>query len=158
MLNYLQEKLINSKRRSMSSIISYQTALIYVMVVAAVADGELKKNEAKTIAELVNTLPVFHGYDHHKVNAATGDCASMLDQEDGVDAVIGLVKQALPKPLYETAYALACDVIAADGDADQAELQWLSLLQNELHISNLHAAAIERGSRARYMRKPEVVD
>lgn len=140
----------------MNSVISYQTALIYVMVVAAVADGELKKNEAKTIAELVNTLPIFNGYDHHKVNVSTGDCAAMLDQDDGIDAVIGLIKQALPKALYETAYALACDVIAADGDADQAELEWLSLLQAELHISNLHAAAIERGSRARYMQVSEV--
>ncbi len=141
----------------MNAIISSQTALIYVMVVAAVADGELKQSEAETIAELVNTLPIFQEYDHLKVEVATGDCAAMLDQEDGIDAVMGLVKQALPKSLYETAYALACDVIAADGSAQQAELRWLALLQQALHINNLHAAAIERGSRARYMRL-EAVD
>ena len=138
-----------------TSVINYKTALIYVMVVAAVADGELKESEAKIIAELANTLPVFCGYDHHKVNIVTGDCATLLNQDDGIDTVVGLIKQALPKPLYETAYALACDIIAADGTAHQAELRWLSLLQNELHISALHAAAIERGSRARYMRLME---
>ncbi len=142
----------------MNSVISSQTALIYVMVVAAVADGELKSSETKTIAEIVNTLPIFHHCDHHKVNLVTGDCAALLDQDDGIDAVIGLIKQALPKNLYETAYALACDVIAADGAVEQAELQWLALLQTELHIIDLHAAAIARGSRARYMRMPAVGD
>jgi len=139
----------------MKPIINHQSALIYVMVVAAVADGHLKQEEVETIAEIVDVLPIFHGYDHHKLHVASGDCAAMLDQEEGINAVLGLIKQALPKELYETAYALACDVIASDGDAKQEELRWLALLQTELHISALHAAAIERGSRARYMRHVE---
>lgn len=136
------------------STLSPQTALIYVMVIAAVADGKLTDSELFNIGEIVRTLPVFYGYQHaEKLRMAVDDCAAILDQEDGIDAVIGLVKEALPERLKETAYALACDIVAVDGVAEQEELRWLAILRHQLGVTRLHAAAIERGSRARYMRE-----
>jgi tellurite resistance protein len=140
----------------MESTISYQTALVYIMVVAAVADGKLKDSELFNIEELIKILPIFHGYHHDKLLRAAGDCSALLDQEDGLDAVIGLVKEALPENLRETAYALACDIVAADGSAMQEELRWLELVRDQLGILRLHAAAIERGARARYMRAADL--
>jgi tellurite resistance protein len=136
----------------MSSIISYQNGLIYAMVIAAVADGELKDNELLMISEIVKTLPVFQGFDMARLSRVTGDCAAMLDQEDGIDAALGLIKEALPSKLHETAYALACDVVAVDGNAAQEELRWLDMLAEGLHISQLHVIAIKHAARARYMR------
>ena len=136
----------------MTSTISYQNGLIYAMVIAAVADGELKDSELITINEMVKTLPIFHGFDYAKLSRVTGDCAAMLDQEDGIDAALGLIKEALPNKLHETAYTLACDVIAADGNVAQEELRWLELLARELHISQLHETAIQYAARARYIR------
>jgi hypothetical protein len=78
----------------------------------------------------------------------------LFTEEDGLDALFGLVREALTPPLYETAYALACDVAAADGHAFQAELQFLLELRHELNVDRLHAAAIERGSAARHRRLP----
>lgn len=134
----------------MPAIISHQTALVYVMVIAAVADGELKDSELLTINEMVKVLPIFKNFENHKLKTVTGDCISMLDQPDGIDAVLGLAKEALSGKLRETAYALACEVIAADSDAAQEELEWLKLMQEELHISPLHAAAIEYSVSVRY--------
>ena len=57
----------------------------------------------------------------------------------------------LAREKYETAYALACDVAAADGKLDQPELQFLQETRYQLTIDRLHAAAIERGSRARHL-------
>lgn len=136
----------------MESIISYQTALIYAMVIAAMADQKVMDTELLNIREIVRTLPVFNDYDVKKLTRVAGDCAALLDQEDGLDAVIGLIKEALPEKLRETAYALACDIVAVDGKAEQEELRWLELLRHQLNISRLHAAAIERSSRARYAR------
>ncbi|HHC28973.1 MAG TPA: 2-dehydro-3-deoxyphosphooctonate aldolase, partial [Rhodobacterales bacterium] len=53
--------------------------------------------------------------------------------------------------LWETAYALACDVAAADGTLHTPELRLLEEIRYELDIDRLHAAAIERGARARHM-------
>jgi len=57
----------------------------------------------------------------------------------------------LPEKLRETAYALACDVAAADGKVTQEESRFLEMIRFRLNIGRLPAAAIERGSRARYM-------
>jgi hypothetical protein len=132
--------------------ISHHTALIYIMVIAAVADGALKDRELATIGEFVGMLPVFAAYDKSQTRTAVNDCTSLLDQDDGLDAVIGLAQNALPAKLRETAYALACDIVAVDGEARQEELRWLEMLRDGLGVERLHAAAIERGSRARYMK------
>ena len=43
------------------------------------------------------------------------ECAELLRHEDGLDLVCEMIAEALSQPLRETAYALACDVAAADG-------------------------------------------
>ena len=57
---------------------------------------------------------------------------------------------ALSAPLRETAYALACDVAAADGRPAEAELRMLEMIRHRLHIDRLAAAAIERAAQARH--------
>ena len=61
-----------------------------------------------------------------------------------------IVKADLSR-LRETAYALACDVVASDGEASQDELRFLELLRDGLVIDRLVAVAIERGARAHFM-------
>ena len=56
-----------------------------------------------------------------------------------------------PEHLYETAYALSCDVAAADGRIAGQEARMLEEIRDELELDRLHAAAIERGARARHM-------
>ena len=134
------------------STITPHNALIYAMVIAAVADGKLKDSEVAVIDQAVRNLPIFRGYSPDAMRVATGDCVALLDEDDGVEAALGLVKEALPEDWAETAYALACDVVAVDGRAQQEELRWLEMLRHEIGVERLHAAAIERGARARYKR------
>lgn len=134
----------------MSSTISQQSALIYVMVTMSAADNVMRDQEFRTIGGIVESLPVFENVDRDTLVAAAEDCASMLEPEDGLDAVLGLVKEALSPALCETAYALACEVAAADGSLEQEELRLLEIIRYELNVDRLHAAAIERGVRARY--------
>ena len=54
--------------------------------------------------------------------------------------------------MRETAYALACEVVAAEPEANQPILRMLEFVQGELRLDPLVAAAIERGTRARYRR------
>ena len=56
----------------------------------------------------------------------------------------------LPDKLLETAYAIACDVAAANLIVDEDEMTVLQQLRWRLNIDRLTAAAIERGSRARH--------
>jgi tellurite resistance protein len=136
------------------SAFSAQDALVAVMVGVSASDENMTTNELLSIARMVDTLPVFEGYDRDRLRIVSQTVFDLFTEEDGLDALFGLVRDALPRPLYETAYALACDVAAADGHAFQAELRFLLEVRHELDIDRLHAAAIERGSSARHRRLP----
>ena len=127
-----------------------QTALIYSMVVASVADQNMQDVELQRISEMVSHLSVFAGFDPNSIPQIAEDCATMLSQEDGLDEMFERIRDALPDRLRETAYALACDVVAADGTASQEELRLLEMMRHQVGIDRLSAAAIERGAAARY--------
>lgn len=75
---------------------------------------------------------------------------TLFEEEEGLDALFGLILDALPEKLYETAYALACDVGAADGRLYEGEIAMLAEIRHELKISRLHAAAIELSAQVRH--------
>ena len=134
---------------------SAQDALVAVMVAGSASDENMTTKELLSIVRMVETLPVFAGYDTERVRQVSRTVFDLFGEEDGLDALFGLVGGALPPRLYETAYALACDVAAADGHAFQAELQYLLELRHALDVDRLTAAAIEKGSAARHRRLPE---
>ena len=134
----------------MPAAANHHTALIYTMVVVSAADGDMTDRELLTIVELVRTLPVFRDFDQQQLTKTSEACAKVLGETDGLDRVIALITKALPPRLRETAYAVACDVAAADLDPHQEVLRLLEILRNELGLDRLTAAAIERGSRSRY--------
>ncbi|QBY01722.1 2-dehydro-3-deoxyphosphooctonate aldolase [Rhodophyticola sp. CCM32] len=131
--------------------LSAQDALVAVMVAVSVSDENIRTAELVTIQELVNHLPVFAKYDADRMKQVSQTVFDLFEEEDGLDALFGLIKNALPERLYETAYALACDVAAADGKLRQTELEFLMEIRYQFDIDRLHAAAIERGARARHM-------
>ncbi len=132
-------------------MIDHHEALIYTMVLISAADQNMTDAELHTIGELVNHLPVFRDFDRGKLVSVAQDCAAVLDDEDGLNKAIELIKSNLPAKLRETAYALACDVAAAGGQVSQEELRLLEMFRHRLEVDRLTAAAIERGVRARYM-------
>ena len=67
-----------------------------------------------------------------------------------VAGLLVLFKDSLPPRLRETAYLVACEVAAADGDATQGELLFLQDFRIAMDIDRLIAGAIERATRARY--------
>lgn len=127
-------------------------ALIYTMALVTGAESRISATERNIIGDIVGHLPVFRGFDHSKIAGHLNDCAEMLAREDGLEATLGAIKGALPARLRETAYAIACDLIASDGSATQDELQVLELLRESFEIDRLIAAAIERGTRARFQK------
>ncbi len=133
-------------------MIDHHAALIYTMVLVSAADRDMTDAELQTIGDTVQHLPVFADYDLENLTETAQACAEMLNQEDGFERVMEQIITGLPARLRETAYALACDVAAADGRVSQEELQLLEQMRHRLDVGRLPAAAIERGTRARYMK------
>jgi len=132
-------------------MITHHAALVYTMVLVSAADNNMPDVELQSIGDMVMHLPVFRDFDRSKLTAITSECAKLLQDKDGLEKALGAVKEALPEKLRETAYALACDVAAADGKVTQEESRLLEMIRFRLNIGRLPAAAIERGSRARHM-------
>jgi len=131
--------------------LSPQDSLVAVMIAVSAADMEIRTAELVAIQALVNHLPIFAEYDADRIKTIAQTVFDLFEEEDGLDALFGLIRESLPERLTETAYALACDVAAADGKLAQPELRFLEEIRHELQIDRLHAAAIERGARARHM-------
>jgi tellurite resistance protein len=131
-------------------MIDAHSALIYTMVLMSAADRDMTDAELHLIGDVTKHLPVFRAYDQAKLPAAAEACAELLADPNGLEKALELIFSSLPKRLHETAYALACDVAAADAHASQEELRLLEILRDRLDIGPLEAAAIERGARARH--------
>jgi len=132
--------------------LSPQDCLVAIMIAVSASDEEIRTAELITIQSQVNHLPVFARYDADRMRTVASVVFDLFEEEDGLGALFGLVRANLPGHLFETAYALACDVAAADGKLAQPELRLLEEIRHELDIDRLAAAAIERGARARHMR------
>ncbi len=135
----------------MSSTISHHSALIYTMVLVSAADRDMTDNEIATMGEIVRSLPIFRNYDFDLLATAAQTCAELLDADEGLETVLALIREALPDKVCETAYAIACEIAAADGKIAQEELRLLEIIRHRLDVGRLVAAAIERGVRARYV-------
>ncbi|MDJ0859968.1 MAG: tellurite resistance TerB family protein [Dinoroseobacter sp.] len=131
--------------------LSPQDALVALMVAVSASDETIRTSELLSIEQIVNHLPVFGGYDIDRMRQTSQIVFDLFAEEDGLDALFGLIKEALPEHLPETAYALACDVAAADGKLRDTELEMLAEIRYQLNIDRLAAAAIERGARARHL-------
>lgn len=126
------------------------SALIYTMVLVSAADRNMTDSELQTIGDIVKHLPAFRDFDPNKLTGVAQECAGLLSDTKGFDKTLDFIASNLPPRLRETAYALACDIAAADGRASQEELRLLQILRDRLEVGRLPAAAIERGARARY--------
>ena len=134
-----------------TQLLTPQDCLVALMVAVSASDQTIRTAELVKIQNAVNMLPVFAEYDADRTNMVSKLVYDLFGQEDGMDALFGLVRDVLPVRLFETAYALACDVAAADGSLAEPELRLLEEIRHELNVDRLHAAAIERGARARHM-------
>ena len=128
-----------------------QDALVALMVAVSASDEDIRTSELVKITNTINHLPVFAGFDAERTPRVSRMVFDLFEQEDGLEALFGLIRDALPERLFETAYALSCDVAAADGRIDGPEVRMLEEIREELDLDRLHAAAIERGARARHM-------
>lgn len=131
-------------------MLDHHRALIYTMVIVSAADRNMPDSELHAFAEIIGHLPIFEDFDQSDLPGLFNDCVELISRENGLEETLQAIKAGLPPKLRETAYAIACDLVATDGEATQEELRILELLRHRLKIERLTAAAIERAARARF--------
>lgn len=131
-------------------MLDHHRALIYTMVIVSAAERNLPDSELHAFGEIIGHLPVFEHFDKSELPGLLNDCVELMSRENGLEETLAAIKAGLPPKLRETAYAIACELVATDKEATQEELRVLELLRHRLKIERLTAAAIERGARARF--------
>ena len=129
-------------------------ALVLTMVLVSAADGGITDREIGVMSGQVQTLPAFQDFTTDQLVDVTDAAVGLLREENGLVRAGELMRAALNPKLRETAYALACEVIAGDQDAKpkQQSLEMLDFVRAELGLDPLVSGAIERGVRARHQR------
>lgn len=131
---------------------SLHEALIHLMVVVSASDRNMTDAELSRIGQMIQTLPVFADFDQDRIIEVAGECQQILQNDDGLDSILNEVRDVVPASLYDTAYALAVEVAAADLHVEREEKRMLQLVRNRLRLDPLIAAAIERAAQARHRR------
>ena len=134
----------------MPGTISTEQALIYTMVTMSGVEGPINATELSEIGHIVKHLPVFRHFDHARLTTVAQEAGEILQEPEGLNAVLGLVAEALPSKLRETAYALAVEVAASDLVVGREELRFLAILRDKLGLDKLVTSALERSAIARY--------
>ena len=129
---------------------SAHEALLHLMITVSMADRTMTEKEIGEIGFIVETLPVFAGFDRSRLGDVADVTAEMLENTEGLDRLLRKAKEALPDRLYETAYALCVEVAAVDTVAGQEELRFLEMMRDAFELDPLVTAAIERSARVRY--------
>jgi tellurite resistance protein len=129
-------------------------ALVLTMVLVSAADGGITDREIGVMSGQVQTLPAFQNFTTDQLVDVTDAAVGLLREENGLVRAGELIRAALSPKLRETAYALACEVIAGDQDAKpkRQSLEMLDFVRGELGLDPLVSGAIERGVRARHQR------
>jgi tellurite resistance protein len=122
------------------------------MVMISAADHQISDDEIDDIQDRIIRLPAFEGFDFSRLPTVVDDCATVLNEPEGLERALGLLKANLPKRLHETAYVLALDILVADGEESEEELNLIEMMRECFDLDELVAAALERGLRARYHR------
>ncbi len=143
-----KNKPLPSTRTSLTA----EEALVCTMVLVAAADGAITDREIGVMSGIVQTLPAFFEFSSEDLDTATDAAITLLGEDEGLSHAGQMIRDALEPRLRETAYALACDIVAADKGASQPVLRMLELVNTELRLDPLVSAAIERAARARHQR------
>jgi tellurite resistance protein len=130
--------------------VSPHAAMIYAMILVSAVDRRMPDHELRRIGQIVQFWPVFRDYNPEELMGTAQECAVLLQTDDGLDRVLGLIRSSIPEHLRETTYLLACDVAAIDNAVPMLESRLLARIRHALGIDHLVAAALERAISARH--------
>ena len=131
-------------------MLDHHGALICAMVIVSASDNDMTDAELRVIGDIVEHLPVFRDFPTAELKQSLDQCIALMGRENGLEEALQQIKEALSPRLRETAYAIACDVAAADPKASQEEMRVLEMIRHRLGLDRLVASALERGTRARF--------
>ncbi|MEO0540467.1 MAG: tellurite resistance TerB family protein [Cyanobacteria bacterium P01_A01_bin.105] len=108
-------------------------AFAAICLVAIAADGYLSEQENTEMRLLLSRMKLFNDYSSERLDRTKDQLLNRLKQK-GPGALVESAKSVLPRDLAPTAFAIATDLVLADGTVTVQEQAFLDDLYRILEI------------------------
>ena len=129
----LFDGIFNAEKGITEVTLSPSEAFAAICLVAIAADGYLSEQEGREMTMLLSRMQLFRSYSNDVMQRLLDKLLSMLKHQ-GPSSLINLAKTSLPQDLRPTAFALATDLVLADGTVTAQEQAFLDDLYRILEI------------------------
>lgn len=122
-------------------VMSPAEAYAAITLAAIASDGYLADEEVEGFITTLNRMQLFKSYPADVMRRMIDKLFGML-KRDGVGALFNTAKESLPHELQESAFAVATDLVLADGVVTDQERDFLNQLYSALNIPDETAMKI----------------
>jgi tellurite resistance protein len=116
-------------------------AFAAIALAAVAADGYLTDDEVHIMIASLSRMHLFRSYPSEVMKKMFDKLCGIIKRQ-GSDALIKTAISALPHDLYDTAFAVATDLILADGEVTKEEEDLLNYFWTALNIPDETAHCI----------------
>lgn len=132
---------IRGGRRSAEVTLGPAESFAAIALIAVASDGYMTDSEAQALSTTLGRMQMFRSYPNEVMRRMFDKLLSIL-QRDGLDILFNAAIANLPHELRETAFAVATDIVLADGEVTQEEEKLLNDLYRVLEIEEDLASKI----------------
>lgn len=118
-----------------SLVLSCADAMAAVLVGSVAADGLLREEESTRLNEALAATRWVRGAGDERVDDVRDRCLELITR-CGLRSVLSACASAIPPDLRPTMFALAADLVLADGRLGDRENTFLGTLQNVMGIDD----------------------
>lgn len=110
-------------------------AFAVIILTATASDGYLSVEQANSITYLLSRMKLFKSYPNEMMNRLFDKILAIL-QGDGFNALFNAARDSLSQDLREAAFAVATDLVLAEGIIAEEEKNFLNDLYQALGLSS----------------------
>ncbi|HVM44689.1 MAG TPA: tellurite resistance TerB family protein [Candidatus Thermoplasmatota archaeon] len=115
--------------------LSEQEGLAGIALAAIASDGMITQEEAAGLGTTLSRMKLYAGMSDRDVNKVFEKLIK-LARSEGVDTLLRLSSDAVRPELKQTAFAVAADLLMADGDVAAEEKRFLEKIQRSLGVED----------------------
>ncbi|MEP1079176.1 tellurite resistance TerB family protein [Leptolyngbya sp. PL-A3] len=108
-------------------------AFVALMLIVVASDGYLAEDEIRLLNATFNRMKLFRSYSSDVMLRMLDSLSNTL-RRDGANVLFDAAIETLPHDLYDTAFAIATDLVLADGEVTQEEEDLLGSLCRALDL------------------------
>ena len=127
--------------RNQAAGLSPQEAFVCLLIASARSDGSVSPHEANQIEHVVAAMKLFRGSSYETRRGIFTTAAEHI-KDQGIENVVGAAAAAVPKEIGATTFAVAVDLMLADGELTANERRFADELRGLLNVDGEMAAKI----------------